>query len=56
MSKLMEGISEQITCPHSFRAGGIAGCTVGMSIPCNECNHPDKKIVEVKWSSISTED
>ena len=56
MSKLTEGISEQIICPHWFRAGGIEGCTAGKSIPCNECNHPDKRIEKVKWSSISTED
>lgn len=56
MSKVMEGISEHITCPHWFRAGGIEGCTAGRSIPCNECNHPDKRIEKVKWASISTED
>ena len=56
MSKLMKGTSEQIICPHWFRVGGIEGCTAGMSIPCNKCNHPDKRTEKVKWSSISTED
>jgi hypothetical protein len=56
MSKVMEGISEQIVCPHWFRGGGIVGCTAGMLSPCSKCNHPDKRIEKVKWSSISTED
>ena len=56
MSKLMKGISEQIICPHWFRVCGIEGCTADRLIPCNECNHPDKRIEKVKWSSISTED
>ena len=56
MSELIEGISEQTICPHRFRAGGIEGCTAGMLPPCTECNHPDKKIERVRWSSTSTKD
>ena len=56
MNKVIEGISEQISCPHWFRVRDIKGCTAGRLLPCNECNHPDKKIEKVKWSSISTED
>ena len=50
-----EGISEQIFCPHQFRAGGIEGCTAGRKYDCLNCNHPDKRVDKVKWSSASTD-
>ena len=56
MSKYTEGEFDSIVCPHWFRAGGIEGCTAGRLFLCSECNHPDKRIEKVKWSSISTED
>ena len=53
MSKYMEGEFNTIVCPHWFRAGGIEGCTADMLPPCSKCNHPDKRIEKVKWSSNS---
>ena len=52
---MSNGTSEQIVCPHWFRAGGIEGCTCHEgNFPCSECNHPDKRVETVEWSAAST--
>ena len=51
--KYSEGESEQLYCPHLFRACGIEGCTAGRVFNCSACDHPDRRIEKVKWSAAS---